>query len=64
MEAKGKRNKQGVVTREAKVTQAMMDKWVADAHVELRGCSSDAATGTDWLPIEMGCCIAMIAFGF
>jgi tRNA-splicing ligase RtcB (3'-phosphate/5'-hydroxy nucleic acid ligase) len=41
MEAKGKRNKQGVVTREAKVTQAMMDQWVADAHVELRGAGVD-----------------------
>ena len=41
MEAKGKRNKQGVVTREAKVTQAMMDNWVAAAHVELRGAGVD-----------------------
>ena len=41
MEAKGKRNKQGVVTREAKVTQDMMDNWVAAAHVELRGAGVD-----------------------
>lgn len=41
MEAKGKVNKQGVVTREAKVTQGMMDEWVARAGVELRGAGVD-----------------------
>jgi tRNA-splicing ligase RtcB (3'-phosphate/5'-hydroxy nucleic acid ligase) len=41
MEAKGKISKQGVVTREPKVTQAMMDEWVRDAHVELRGAGVD-----------------------
>lgn len=41
MEAKGKVNKQGVVTREAKVTQAMMDEWVSGARVELRGAGVD-----------------------
>ena len=34
MEAKGKINKQGVVTREPKVTQGMMDQWVSSAGVE------------------------------
>ena len=43
MEAKGKINKQGVVTREAKVTQAMMDGWVSGAGVELRGAGVDEA---------------------
>jgi tRNA-splicing ligase RtcB len=41
MEAKGKVNKQGVVTREPKVTQEMMDTWVSGAHVELRGAGVD-----------------------
>jgi tRNA-splicing ligase RtcB len=41
MEAKGKVNKQGVVTREPKVTQEMMDNWVSAAHVELRGAGVD-----------------------
>ena len=41
MEAKGKINRQGVVTREPKVTQAMMDEWVSSAHVELRGAGVD-----------------------
>jgi tRNA-splicing ligase RtcB len=41
MEAKGKINRQGVVTREPKVTQAMMDEWVSNAHVELRGAGVD-----------------------
>ena len=43
MEAKGKINKQGTVTREPKVTQAMMDEWVSGAHVELRGAGVDEA---------------------
>jgi len=30
-----------VVTREPKVTQAMMDEWVSSAHVELRGAGVD-----------------------
>ncbi len=41
MEAKGKINKQGIVTREAKVTQVMMDEWVSSAGVELRGAGVD-----------------------
>lgn len=41
MEAKGKVTKQGVVVREAKVTQAMMDEWVTSAHIELRGAGVD-----------------------
>jgi tRNA-splicing ligase RtcB len=41
MEAKGKVDKRGVVKREAKVTQAMMDDWVTGAHVELRGAGVD-----------------------
>ncbi len=41
MQAKGKINKQGVVTREPLVTQAMMDEWVQKAHVELRGAGVD-----------------------
>lgn len=41
MEAKGKISKQGVVTREPKVTQAMMDEWVSAAGVELRGAGVD-----------------------
>jgi tRNA-splicing ligase RtcB (3'-phosphate/5'-hydroxy nucleic acid ligase) len=41
MEPKGKVNKQGVVTREPKVTQAMMDEWVSEARVELRGAGVD-----------------------
>ncbi len=41
MEAKGKVNKAGVVTREPKVTQAMMDEWVSAAGVELRGAGVD-----------------------
>lgn len=41
MEAKGKINKQGIVTREPKVTQVMMDDWVSSAHVELRGAGVD-----------------------
>ncbi|HUQ94999.1 MAG TPA: RtcB family protein [Bryobacteraceae bacterium] len=41
MEAKGKINKQGVVTREAKVTQKMMNDWVSGAGVELRGAGVD-----------------------
>jgi tRNA-splicing ligase RtcB len=41
MEAKGKTNKQGISTREPKVTQAMMDEWVTGAHVELRGAGVD-----------------------
>jgi len=40
-EAKGKVNKQGIVTREPKVTQAMMDEWVNGANVELRGAGVD-----------------------
>jgi hypothetical protein len=35
MEAKGKRDKSGEWTRQPKVTQEMMDKWVHQAHVEL-----------------------------
>jgi tRNA-splicing ligase RtcB len=41
MEAKGKIDKRGLVTREPKVTQAMMDDWVSRAHVELRGAGVD-----------------------
>lgn len=41
IDAKGKVNKQGVVVREPKVTQTMMDEWVAKAHVELRGAGVD-----------------------
>jgi tRNA-splicing ligase RtcB len=41
MEAKGKRNKAGEQTREPKVTQEMMDAWVNEAHVELRGGGID-----------------------
>ncbi len=41
MEAKGKVNKQGVVTREPKVTQTMMDEWVKNSGVELRGAGVD-----------------------
>jgi tRNA-splicing ligase RtcB len=41
MEAKGKVNKQGAVTREPKVTQTMMDEWVHGAGVELRGAGVD-----------------------
>ena len=41
MEAKGKVNKQGVVTRQPKVTQSMMDEWVQGANVELRGAGVD-----------------------
>jgi len=41
MEAKGKVNKQGVFTREPKVTQTMMDEWVHGAGVELRGAGVD-----------------------
>jgi tRNA-splicing ligase RtcB len=41
MEAKGKVNKKGVVTREPKVTQEMMDNWVTGARVELRGAGVD-----------------------
>jgi tRNA-splicing ligase RtcB len=41
MEAKGKVNKQGVVTREPKVTQTMMDEWVQGTGVELRGAGVD-----------------------
>jgi tRNA-splicing ligase RtcB len=41
MEAKGKVNKRGGVTREGKVTQSMMDDWVTGAHVELRGAGVD-----------------------
>jgi tRNA-splicing ligase RtcB len=43
MEAKGKRNKAGEWTRPPKVTQAMMDTWVSDAQVELRGGGVDEA---------------------
>ncbi len=43
MEAKGKVNKQGVVMREPKVTQDMMDEWVNSAGVELRGAGVDEA---------------------
>ncbi len=41
MEAKGKVDKKGVVTREPRVTQAMMDEWVSGAQVELRGGGVD-----------------------
>jgi tRNA-splicing ligase RtcB len=41
MEARGKVNKHGVVTRAPKVTQAMMDGWVTGAKVELRGAGVD-----------------------
>jgi tRNA-splicing ligase RtcB len=41
MEAKGKVNKQGVLTREPRVTQDMMDQWVSVARVELRGAGVD-----------------------
>jgi len=41
IDAKGKVNKQGVVTREPKVTQSMMDEWVQRANVELRGAGVD-----------------------
>ena len=41
MEAKGKRNKAGEWTREPKVTQEMMDAWVNEAKVELRGGGVD-----------------------
>lgn len=40
MEAKGK-VKNGVVVREGKVTQAMMDGWLRRANVELRGAGLD-----------------------
>jgi len=41
MEAKGKRDKAGEWTRQPKVTQEMMDRWVTDARVELRGGGVD-----------------------
>jgi len=42
MEAKGKRDRAtGAWKREPKVTQAMMNDWVAGAHVELRGAGVD-----------------------
>lgn len=41
IEAKGKIDRRGVVTRAPKVTQAMMDEWVSNAHVELRGAGVD-----------------------
>lgn len=41
MEAKGKRNKAGEWTRQPKVTQEMMDTWVNEAKVELRGGGVD-----------------------
>jgi tRNA-splicing ligase RtcB len=41
MEAKGKVDKKGVVTREPRVTQAMMDDWLSTARVELRGGGVD-----------------------
>ena len=41
MEAKGKRGKDGIWKREPKVTQEMMDGWVRNAHVELRGAGVD-----------------------
>ncbi|MCC6586723.1 MAG: RtcB family protein [Bryobacterales bacterium] len=41
MEAKGKRNKTGEWTRPPKVTQEMMDSWVSDSRVELRGGGVD-----------------------
>jgi tRNA-splicing ligase RtcB len=42
LEAKGKVDrKTGEVKRPGKVTQAMMDDWVSDAHVELRGAGVD-----------------------
>lgn len=41
MEAKGKTNKQGVVTREGKVKPEMMAQVVADAGIELRGAGLD-----------------------
>jgi tRNA-splicing ligase RtcB len=41
MEAKGKCGKDGVWKREPKVTQEMMDGWVQNAHVELRGAGVD-----------------------
>jgi tRNA-splicing ligase RtcB (3'-phosphate/5'-hydroxy nucleic acid ligase) len=41
IDAKGKVNKQGVVTREPKVTQSIMDEWVQRANVELRGAGVD-----------------------
>lgn len=40
LEAKGV-VKRGVVKRAGKVTQEMMDIWVAEAHVELRGAGVD-----------------------
>jgi tRNA-splicing ligase RtcB len=41
MEAKGKRDKSGEWTRLPKVTQEMMDRWVSEAQVELRGGGVD-----------------------
>ena len=41
MEAKGKRNKTGEWARPPKVTQEMMDGWVSDSRVELRGGGVD-----------------------
>jgi len=41
MEAKGKRDKTGEWKRQPKVTQEMMDAWVKDAQVELRGGGVD-----------------------
>jgi tRNA-splicing ligase RtcB len=41
MEAKGKVTKQGIVKREPRVTQSMMDEWVSAAGVELRGAGVD-----------------------
>jgi len=41
MEAKGKKNKQGQVVREGKVSQEMMTEWVTRANVELRGAGVD-----------------------
>lgn len=40
-QAKGKVNKQGVVVREGRVSQAMMDEWVAREGVTLRGAGVD-----------------------
>lgn len=41
MEAKGKRNKTGEWTRQPRVTQEMMDNWMSDSRVELRGSGVD-----------------------
>ncbi len=41
MEAKGKGDKAGEWTRQPKVTQELMDTWVNESHVELRGGGVD-----------------------